>query len=160
MVSAVFVAVAYLSIMVNSPPPARSSHGDFAYHAHVRLTIKDLRTNTNLTIPGNIGVPGGIWVNRTLDSYGGTFAPLHTHDESGLIHIEPTVFRIFTLGDFFGIWGQPLSTTCVWYYCSTGQPGSGPPIMATKFNEWLEGLVDPGHRLQNGDEILILLGTS
>ena len=36
---------------------------------------------------------------------------LHTHTPDGVIHIESPANRTFTLGDFFAIWGQPLSTT-------------------------------------------------
>ncbi len=36
---------------------------------------------------------------------------LHTHDDSGLVHIEAPEKRDFTLGQFFAIWGQPLSAT-------------------------------------------------
>ena len=34
---------------------------------------------------------------------------LHTHTPDGIIHIEAPAERKFTLGDFFEIWGQPLS---------------------------------------------------
>src|SRR5262249_53559585 len=34
---------------------------------------------------------------------------LHTHDETGVIHIESPEKRTFTLGNFFDIWKQPLS---------------------------------------------------
>jgi hypothetical protein len=36
---------------------------------------------------------------------------LHTHDTSGIIHIEAGDNRPFTLGDFFALWGQRLSET-------------------------------------------------
>lgn len=36
---------------------------------------------------------------------------LHTHDASGLIHVEAPEKQDFTLGQFFKIWGQPLSST-------------------------------------------------
>ncbi len=32
-------------------------------------------------------------------------APLHTHDNLGLIHIESLINRGYTLGEFFKIWG-------------------------------------------------------
>ena len=32
-------------------------------------------------------------------------APLHTHDTSGIIHVESTVNRNYTLGEFLNIWG-------------------------------------------------------
>ena len=36
---------------------------------------------------------------------------LHTHTPDGIVHIEAPLDRKFTLGDFFQIWGQPLSRT-------------------------------------------------
>jgi hypothetical protein len=36
---------------------------------------------------------------------------LHTHTPDGIIHVEAPAERTFTLGDFFEIWGQPLSRT-------------------------------------------------
>jgi hypothetical protein len=37
---------------------------------------------------------------------------LHTHDDSGAMHIEsPSKTRVFTLGDFFAVWGYSLSST-------------------------------------------------
>jgi hypothetical protein len=38
---------------------------------------------------------------------------VHTHDQTGMIHLElPAAFTV-TLGDFFDLWGQPLSSTQV-----------------------------------------------
>jgi hypothetical protein len=42
---------------------------------------------------------------------GSCFYWLHTHTGDGIIHIESPVQRTFTLGDFFAIWGQPLSSS-------------------------------------------------
>ena len=44
---------------------------------------------------------------------GSCFSWLHTHAADGIIHIESPVKRTFTLGNFFDIWGQPLSATQV-----------------------------------------------
>jgi hypothetical protein len=38
---------------------------------------------------------------------------MHTHDQTGIIHIETPTLKTFTLGQFFDIWGQPLSSTNV-----------------------------------------------
>ena len=34
---------------------------------------------------------------------------MHTHDETGIIHIESPLNRTFTLGQFFDIWKQKFS---------------------------------------------------
>ena len=36
---------------------------------------------------------------------------LHTHDDSGVIHIEAPVKREFTIGNFFDIWGKLFNNT-------------------------------------------------
>jgi len=36
---------------------------------------------------------------------------LHTHDDSGIIHIEAPVKREFTIGNFFDIWGKVFNNT-------------------------------------------------
>jgi hypothetical protein len=33
------------------------------------------------------------------------FSPLHTHDTSGIIHVESPTVRSFTLGEFVDLWG-------------------------------------------------------
>ena len=35
-------------------------------------------------------------------------APLHTHDGSGIVHVESTINRNYTLGEFLNIWGLNL----------------------------------------------------
>ncbi len=64
------------------------------FHIHAHLTIFVLGTPRQ--IPAGIGIPGQClyW--------------LHTHQADGIIHIESPVRRTFTLGQFFGEWGQPL----------------------------------------------------
>ncbi len=44
---------------------------------------------------------------------GTCFYWLHTHAADGIIHIESPVHRTYTLGDFFNIWGQPLTASQV-----------------------------------------------
>jgi hypothetical protein len=81
----------------------------FHIHAHLQMYVDGME---KLVAAGvGIGPPlqmvGGIVVG------GSCFSWLHTHDTSGIIHIESPVQRTFTLGDFFDIWGQPLSSTSV-----------------------------------------------
>lgn len=71
-----------------------------AVHHHFRLAI--LIDGRDQTIPDRIGIVG----RDEAD-------PIHTHDSSGLIHIESPVPRDFRLGDFFAIWGQPFDRESV-----------------------------------------------
>jgi hypothetical protein len=38
---------------------------------------------------------------------------VHTHDQTGMIHMEMPAEFVVTLGDFFDLWGQPLSSSHV-----------------------------------------------
>jgi hypothetical protein len=72
--------------------------------------IANLDLNTHLAIYRNgeqLILPQGIGRTATCDY------EVHTHDRSGTIHTASTVYKRFTLGDFFAIWGQPLSLTNV-----------------------------------------------
>ena len=48
-------------------------------------------------------------------------AELHTHDVSGIIHVESPTIRTFTLGEFFDVWGLRLSSRCLGAYCAAGK---------------------------------------
>jgi hypothetical protein len=56
--------------------------------------------------------------------------PLHTHDDSGKIHVEADVVRDFKLQDFFDVWDRPFSQTKVLDFTGTvtmtvdGQPST------------------------------------
>src|SRR5205814_4325643 len=65
-----------------------------------------------------IAVPYGIGIVRPLRdesgfASGSGFYWLHTHDATGLIHVESPDNRTYTLGNFFDIWGEPLTATNV-----------------------------------------------
>jgi hypothetical protein len=74
--------------------------GNVSYHVHAHLQI--LYKGRDLEVPANIGIN-----DNTCVYY------LHTHDNSGELHVEAPTYRYFTLGNFFDIWGQPLSSTQV-----------------------------------------------
>jgi hypothetical protein len=65
--------------------------------------------------PG-IGIPGSQVQNTAegpVAQGGQCIYWLHTHAPDGVIHIESPTQRIYTLGDFFDEWHQPLSSTQV-----------------------------------------------
>ena len=67
-----------------------------AEHVHTHLTVLD--GADPVTVPGNIG-----------HSDAARFAAqLHTHDTSGILHVESPTRRTFTLGQFFDEWGVRL----------------------------------------------------
>jgi hypothetical protein len=64
-------------------------------HIHQHLDVFD--NGRRVTVPAGIGI-------------GDTFiSPLHTHDTSGVMHVESPTIRPFTLAEFFGVWGVPLA---------------------------------------------------
>jgi hypothetical protein len=67
------------------------------FHAHLAL----VQNGTTVPLPGGIG----ILQDRQCLYW------LHTHAADGIIHIESPGTATFTLGQFFDIWGQPLSST-------------------------------------------------
>ena len=56
-----------------------------------------------------VGVPDDVGRPFTAQC----FYWLHTHTPDGIIHIESPTQRIYTLGNFFDVWHQPLSATQV-----------------------------------------------
>lgn len=73
-----------------------------------------------------VGVPED--VGRPL--VGQCFYWLHTHTPDGIIHVESPSFHTFTLGNFFDIWGQPLTRSDV----AGAHPKSGEQIVT-----WVDG---------------------
>jgi hypothetical protein len=77
------------------------------YHAHLDINV----TGSPVVVPQYLGfVAQG---NRVVG-----LAPLHTHDSSGIIHIENSVPATFYLGQFFIEWGVRFTKTCLGPYCT------------------------------------------
>ncbi|HEY5799694.1 MAG TPA: hypothetical protein VIT92_05710 [Burkholderiaceae bacterium] len=72
---------------INCMPPAHA-------HSHTHITL--LRDGVQLALPANIGMQGCIY-------------ELHTHDESGVVHVEVQPGATANLGQFFAVWGRPLA---------------------------------------------------
>jgi hypothetical protein len=67
------------------------------YHAHLDVIVD----GKPVTVPQYVGI----------DENAQTITALHTHDTSGVMHIESAKDTPFTLGQFFTEWGQPFSAT-------------------------------------------------
>jgi hypothetical protein len=70
-------------------------------HIHQHLAIFD--HGKEMTVPQFIGIPQA---SRCIYW-------LHTHTPDGIIHVEAPSLQAFTLGQYFDVWGQALSTTQV-----------------------------------------------
>jgi len=75
---------------------------DETYHVHTHLSI--FLNGEALAIPGQIGI-----IRTPTDC----FYQIHTHDSSGKLHVEGPVPALYTLGQYFDIWGEPLENTNV-----------------------------------------------
>jgi hypothetical protein len=86
-----------------------------AFHIHAHLTI--FVGGKAKVIPYGVGIgPPLQGVNTVAGPFvelGTCFMWLHTHANDGIIHMEAPKPTTFTLGQFFAIWGQPLSRTRV-----------------------------------------------
>lgn len=94
-------------------PKSLQVHGSntVVMHNHVQLEIRV--DGTSVVVPANIGISPSLYRDHSLDQFGvmnPPMAPLHTHDSDGLIHIESTVMRDYTLGQFLDISGLKLET--------------------------------------------------
>jgi Bacterial Ig-like domain (group 3) len=84
------------------------------YHAHLAI----FAGGQQRAVPDGVGMVGPLAEVPT--PYGpfdhpetGCIYWVHTHDQTGMIHLElPAEFAV-TVGDFFDLWGQPLSSTQV-----------------------------------------------
>jgi hypothetical protein len=82
-----------------------------AYHIHTHLTI--YASGARQAVPAGIGIPGPQQVEDGVVVGGKCLYWLHTHDATGVVHIESPVRRVYTLGQFFDVWGRALSGTQV-----------------------------------------------
>ncbi|HEX9123971.1 MAG TPA: hypothetical protein VF984_11565 [Actinomycetota bacterium] len=76
---------------------------------HIHANVQVFVAGTQEPVPSDIGIAPGVE------------SPLHTHDTSGVIHIESASSGFqATLGEFFDVWGVRLSSTCMGGYCDSG----------------------------------------
>ena len=82
----------------------------FHIHAHIVVFVNGQERR----LPGGIGITAPALVQH---SSAGTFFDvglydclywLHTHVNDGIVHVEAPAHGVFTLGQFFDIWRQPL----------------------------------------------------
>jgi len=77
-------------------PFACTGSSPLVIHIHPYLQI--FINNESVTIPADIGLTPSCT------------EPMHTHDSSGIIHIESSTNTTYTLGDFFQIWKDTYGT--------------------------------------------------
>jgi hypothetical protein len=77
-------------------------------HIHQHLDI--FVDGKPVEVPGDLGIGQGF------------ISDLHTHASypAGIIHVESPTDARFSLGQFFAVWGVPLSATCIGSLCEKG----------------------------------------
>lgn len=81
---------------------------DTTFHIHALLRI--YVDGRPVPVPAQIGI----------DPQGRFLAPLHTHDATGIVHIESDRPYPFTLGQFFTIWGVRFGARRIGGYTNHG----------------------------------------
>lgn len=77
-----------------------------------------IHQHLDIAVRGKVyAVPAGIGID-----YRERFiSPLHTHDYTGIMHVESPTVRKFTLGQWFDVWGLRFSTTSLGGYTAKGE---------------------------------------
>ena len=124
---AIGIGYAAMNGAFSSPATPVQEPENIVMHKHATLSIKI--DGKSVTVPGNIGIDPKFYKDHSLDTYGmkmpkmpsmPVMAPTHTHDTSGLIHLESTAVRDYTLGELFNVWGVTFTDTCITDKCNDG----------------------------------------
>lgn len=109
-------------------------------HQHLDIWVD----GEKVTVPESIGIDAG----------GGFISDLHTHDTTGIMHVESPTQQSFSLGQFFAVWGLPLSADCIGSLCEQG---------AKQLRLWVNGVevtADPTRIvLAEHQQIVVAYGT-
>ena len=76
--------------------PCIRQEGGLVYHWHTDLTIS--------SGAASVPIPAGIGISAFC------LEPLHTHDATGRIHVETDTARLYSIGDFFRVWGKSFGS--------------------------------------------------
>lgn len=98
---------------------------------HVQLSVTV--DGTKVTVPVSIGLNGEEVNGGRMVS--GFVSAIHTHDDTGLIHVHSPDVRTYTLGQVFDIWGVALAADRVGGYCT----GSGHTLSVTANGQKVPG---------------------
>jgi len=102
--------------------PALQAEGQ-ALHIHQHLDL--FVAGKPVTVPANLGI----------DNARGFISELHTHDTTGILHVEAPRVTTFSLGQFFAVWGLRLNRNCIGGLCASGDKrlrawANGKPVNA------------------------------
>src|SRR5439155_474484 len=91
--------------------------GGLAEHIHSHLDI--YVNGSPVTVPAAIGIVDPVPdPDEGIASATFIYSPLHTHDASGIIHVEASAPPLtMTLGQFFDVWQVRLGGGCLGATC-------------------------------------------
>ena len=117
----------------------------FHHHVHLSLFVN----GEQIALPRGTGMKNPH--NGAFIYHADCFYWLHTHDATGIIHIEPPNGNTYNLKQYFKIWGEPLS--------SNGFAGYTGPV-AVYINGTLQPGMDPNAvTFSPFEEITLVIGT-
>jgi hypothetical protein len=154
--------------------PAPDDPLERAVAAGLEPTVRELlqthrHSHLDVFVDGEpVLVPAGIGIDiddpgvKTFPgpAYGGIeecdepcISPLHTHDDTGIVHTEAAADELLTLGQFFTEWDVRLEDSCVGEFCDDD----------TDIAVYVDGEVQEGDpaliELEDRREIAIVVGT-
>jgi len=141
--------------------PERAEFLQYHVHAHLDVFVN----GKPIRVPAGIGInikDPGVTSAKLADgstSYGGIelcrrvcISPLHTHDDTGVLHTETKTVQPNRLGQFFTEWAVRLTPECVGGYCRPEAP----------IAIYVDGQANDGDpreiELSDGKEIAIVIG--
>jgi len=116
-----YVNFAQLSGLQNGPPPWNNGVGELPDHVsqvhlntlsqegnvlHIHQHLDVYVNGTHVPVPAGIGIDDNTFITE-----------MHTHDASGVLHVEAPTNHPFTLGQIFGEWSVLLTANCLGRYC-------------------------------------------
>lgn len=125
----------YIAKQPKTPPSEIISRNGIHWHPELSIDIKGAKQEISANI--------GIGVNHQL---------VHTHDTSGVIHLEMQGLvrkKDTQLGRFFGIWGRQFNSNCIFDTCN------GPGGTVKLFVNGNENIEFENYQMKDKDKIEI-----
>lgn len=148
--------------VLTTPPPWPANNDDKTLQLRLRAIGLDpltaegqavhIHQHLDLYVDGQ---PQKVPAQIGIASSGSFISDLHTHDDSGIMHVEAEQVRSFSLGQFFAVWGLRLDGKCIGSLCESG---------GKQLRVWVNGKPVPGDPtrivLDQHQEIVIAFGTA
>ena len=132
-------------IAADSIPKSNMEGQVLHIHQHLDLFVH----GEPVAIPANIGI----------NQRAGWLSTVHSHDTTGIIHVESPFKATFTLGEVFDIWGVRFTSECLGGYCTDESESATSTLQVYVNGELFTG--DPRIlALGERQEIAIIFGTA